>query len=479
MPRGHLPVHGVHDEEISIICPKVDVVGSRRERRHVEITVVAHREVLSTPVSPRPVLHRYGIPSVSMTGEGLNGIKGAQGSRVTRDMHIVVYLSGVSADHPGIVVVFLIVDPVLSEIRTVSAGSQLINGHEGRLDDRYIRVAVRIIRVKVLGYLEAVGSTIIVGVHIEWIGAGVSRAGEGSSASLHAIEQAVSVTVRIRRVRPRSLLLAIVGSVLIGIRHSWVGSVNVFLRITDTIFIEVARAKLGQVPGKELLLVSIGDAVAVGIKVRIKAVEIDPPAQPCPISIKFRRNTAADSKDAGVADPAEVRSVGGEVIVIAESDISRGLGAPAILGQPDVHVEPASSTKVKVGIGSHVPGHVGMLLIVAPGIQVGCRCNWSGHNLDSVIVVLSEGEHTILVVELEHIGEVVVVAQQIRTKPTRFPVDINSLKKKRVRVIQLPERSKLIDVLGKGSGKVCSGEVVCSAIENSFRGMVDEIDFRL
>ena len=120
-----------------------------------------------------------------------------------------------------------------------------------------------------------------------------------------------------------------------------------------------------------------------------------------------------------------------------------------------------------------------MLLIVAPGIQVGCRCNWSGHNLDSVIVVLSEGENTILVVELEHIGEVVVVAQQIRTEPTRFPVDINSLKKKRVRIVQLPERSKLIDVLGKGSSEVCSGEVVRTAIENSFRGMVDEIDFRL
>ena len=150
-----------------------------------------------------------------MTDHGLDGIEGTQGSWITGDMHIVVPLSGVIDNHPTIVMVFLIVDSILGEIRTVRTGSQLINGHEGRLNDRYIWVAVGIIRVKILADLETVAGAIIVGVGIEWIGAGITRAGEGSSASLHTIEQAVSVTVRIRRVRPSSHFLPVQGAIII------------------------------------------------------------------------------------------------------------------------------------------------------------------------------------------------------------------------------------------------------------------------
>ena len=81
--RRNLSVHGIHDEEVGIISPEVEVVGARGEARHVEVSVNAHREVLTASVEPWTVPGGDLIATVTVTCERFNAIEGTKRARNT------------------------------------------------------------------------------------------------------------------------------------------------------------------------------------------------------------------------------------------------------------------------------------------------------------------------------------------------------------------------------------------------------------
>ena len=107
-----------------------------------------------------------------MTGKGLHRLRGALRNELSRDMDIVKVL-GKTGKLPGEVLVLLVVQPGLIKIWTISVGSDFIDWDEGRLNQRGVRCARRIIGVCILGYLEAVRSSVAVCIDQKWIGAWV------------------------------------------------------------------------------------------------------------------------------------------------------------------------------------------------------------------------------------------------------------------------------------------------------------------
>ena len=68
-----------------------------------------------------------------------------------------------------------------------------------------------------------------------------------------------------------------------------------------------------------------------------------------------------------------------------------------------------------------------MLLVVPLGAQIRCPGNRSRNDFDAVIVVFRKGEDSIFIIKLEHVGDIVVVTEEVSTEPSGLPVDIDSL----------------------------------------------------
>ena len=125
-------------------------------------------------------------------------------------------------------------------------------------------------------------------VEIEGVGAGVTGTDKGAGVALRPVEQAVSVAVGIERIGAGGLFLAVVGSVIVSVGFGGIGPVDVFVGIVHSVAIEVAGSELAQIPGEELLLVAVGDAIAVGVEIGIEAVEVGPPALAVAVGVKDR-----------------------------------------------------------------------------------------------------------------------------------------------------------------------------------------------
>ena len=61
-----------------------------------------------------------------------------------------------------------------------------------------------------------------------------------------------------------------------------------------------------------------------------------------------------------------------------------------------------------------------------------------------------------------------VVTEEVNAQAPGFPVEIDSLKEKRVRIVQFPEGSFLVDVLGQRAGEVVAEFVVDVRVREHF-----------
>ena len=174
-----------------------------------------------------------------MTGQGFDCIEGALGSRIPGGVYIVVVLGVVIEDNASTVVVLLVVDPELGEVRSVGAGDKLIDGDKGGLDDQNVRGAIRIVGICILLHFESVKSLITVGVGVQRISAGVAGTYKGSGAGLHAIEQSVLIAIAARGVRSGSCFSPVKQAIIVGVIISGVRAGSEFCHIGRSILIEI------------------------------------------------------------------------------------------------------------------------------------------------------------------------------------------------------------------------------------------------
>ncbi len=276
-------------------------------------------------------------------------------------MGIVVSLSLIVEDHTLGVMVLLVIQARLGQIWPIATGSKFVDWNEGWLHDHRLRPAVRIMRVGVLRDLDTVRDVVPIGISIERVRPGVADADESSRVGFHAIKEAVSIGIGIERVGPGDFFSAVIEPVIVSIGYRGISAISILLGVVHAVLVKVSRPKLGQVSGKELLFVSVRDTVSIGIDVWIKAIEVGPPALAVGVGVKFRRRATADAKGPDIANTAKICSVGGEIVVVAETNICCRLRASTVLHQPDIDIEPASSTfgrKVEVTKGPGIPAHV-------------------------------------------------------------------------------------------------------------------------
>ena len=134
------------------------------------------------------------------------------------------------------------------------------------------RGAGGVIRIGIFGNLETVTGTVAVTVDHQRVCAGVIGINKCPSAGLDAVQKTIAIGIWVCRVGSSGLLLPVIGTIFIGIWGSRVGAVNILLGIVYAVLVEVARTELGQIPRKELLLVSVGNIVPVGVEAWVKAV---------------------------------------------------------------------------------------------------------------------------------------------------------------------------------------------------------------
>ena len=105
---------------------------------------------------------------------------------------------------------------------------------------------------------------------------------------LVTVGQSVVVAVWIARIGSVCNLIRVTDTIIIGISLGGVGPGIVFLQVGEPVSIQVAGSELAQVPGEVLLLVAVGNAVAVGVDIGIEAVEVGPPALAVAVGVKDR-----------------------------------------------------------------------------------------------------------------------------------------------------------------------------------------------
>ena len=173
------------------------------------------------------------------------------------------------------VFVLLVIDPRLGQVRTVYSARDLVDGDKRWLNGDKGGSAVRIIWIGVFRDFQAIRSPIAVCIDTERIGAGVIGIDESPGAGLDSIKQAVAVSVGICWISSGSLLLPIIGSIIVYVRLGRIGPVDILIGIVDAIFVKVTGTQLGEIPGEELLLVSVRDAVSIAVDIGIKVACLD------------------------------------------------------------------------------------------------------------------------------------------------------------------------------------------------------------
>ena len=106
-----------------------------------------------------------------------------------------------SAELTGEVVVLLVVQAGLFKIRSISVGSDFVDGNEGWLNQRGVRCALGIVGIGALGNLQTICGTIPVGVEKKGVGAWVFSTYERPAGVLQCVLNSVSIRVRVEGIR--------------------------------------------------------------------------------------------------------------------------------------------------------------------------------------------------------------------------------------------------------------------------------------
>ena len=138
----------------------------------------------------------------------------------------------------------------------------------------------------------------------------------------------------------------------------------------------------------------------------------------------------------------------------------------AVLGQPDVGVEPSTCSEVVVSVGALIPTGVGVLLGSSGSGEVGRPGNRGSDHLDPVVEVLGEGEDSVFVVELHHEDQIEIVTGEAEAFTNlTFTVDVD-VGYQAGSIVHHSEGSLDVDVAGQCAAEVVSGDIVRSAVEN-------------
>ena len=113
----------------------------------------------------------------------------------------IVKVLGKTCELASEVVVLLVVQPRLIQIRTIRVGSDFVDGNEGWLNQRGVRCALGIVGVGALGNLQTICGTIPVGVEKKGVGAWVFSTYERPAGVLQCVLNSVPIRVRVEGIR--------------------------------------------------------------------------------------------------------------------------------------------------------------------------------------------------------------------------------------------------------------------------------------
>ena len=185
-------------------------------------------------------------------------------------MDVIVVLTLPVQDGAAVVFIFLIVEARLSQVWEVNSTVDCIYRNKGWLHRNDTRSAVWIIRVGILVDFKAIGCAVSIGINAERIGAGIIGVHKCACSGLNAIKQTVPVRITVIGISSGRYLCSIEAAVVIGIVICRIRFVSIFVKIGNSVLIEISSAGKCRkvVDGIPLGFPSIWQSILVGVIVK-------------------------------------------------------------------------------------------------------------------------------------------------------------------------------------------------------------------
>ena len=235
----YLSVGGIHDEIVAATTPEMDVVASKRHERHIKVSIDPNSEGLLATVNPGATTVGNYSAALAVTGKGFHCLRGTLRNELSSDMDLVKVPRD-TCKLASEVLVLLVVQARLIEIRTIGVGSDFIDRNEGRLNQRSRWRTRRVVGICILSNFEAVRSSIAVCVDQKWIGAWVVSTHKDPCRALLRILKSVSISIRVKGVSACADLRAVKEPVVVRIVVGIIGAGRDLRTERQAVEIEVA-----------------------------------------------------------------------------------------------------------------------------------------------------------------------------------------------------------------------------------------------